>query len=894
MKPLNIGVSEQSLLQQALSALGAVAWKWDLDKGAFNYTQVLAEDLGLIEGSEAFSLFERISSEDLDKLSQLAAKAHAGREAFEALVHVNVHGDYHPFRIIGSRVDQANNANRTLAGVLLAGVDTGFLLNSILNNASILVYVKDLAGHYLFTNQQYAALSGTSSEEILGKTDPELFGENISKQLNRFEAWVVESGETIQLEEQLPFNQNGKTYLAGRFPIRNSQGDVYALGGVLTDITLNKTFESTIDMQRKQLRQVIDATPAQIWQLNHWGEICELNANAAQALGIPIEEAKGRTILELLPWWDDPAERHREIRHVIRTGKPLLGSIECYEKDGVPHWLSVDKIPMLNVDSETTQLLLVATDISDLKRHEQILARNDARYRAFIANSSEAIFGIGIEPPMPIDLNEEAQLQWLFEHCRYIECNQLYADSFSVKAEDIAGKTISQFNFARFQGEGDLRFFIRQQYNVNNYVIEQQHVNGRPRWLDISVRSTLQDGHLCESWVIYRDITESKLAEIALQKREARYRKFIETSHEGIYNFILDSPVDITLPAAQQVEHVLQHIIVNECNDEYARQSGYMTAAEMEGSYLKHLINIDKMRDMAAYFVGNAYKVSRFESQSHRDSDNSVWLSASVEGIVEDGMLLGCWGTQRNITERKKYLEELEYQATHDSLTLLPNRKKLYIEAEKAIASRDTKTPLALMLIDLDRFKEINDTLGHHMGDRLLKQLGPRLEIEICDCPGIVARLGGDEFAVMLVGASEQEALAKAQQILSSITQTFDLDDFKADISASIGISFCPKHGDDVGTLMRYADVAMYRAKTESLGFLEYSADFDKHTPKRLTLMTDLGRAIRQDQLHLHYQPKLNLDNGFVTGFEALLRWTHPEHGFIPPAEFIPLAEPRN
>lgn len=761
-QPLKTDSSDLAILRQALASVGAVAWQWDLDGNRFTCSQLLAEEMGLSVAGEPFNLLQRVSDEDIHTLFGLAQRAFEGNDTFEAVVHIELHNQPHPFRLIGSRVHRTIDNRRQLAGILLAGVDTGFLLNSIVNNSSILVYVKDLAGHYLFANRQYANLSGVSEQSILGKTDLELFDYAIAEQLQRFESWVAESGDSVQLEEQLPFKGHDSTYLASRFPIRNSQGEVYALGGVFTDITLNKSFETTIELQRQQLRQVIDALPAQIWQLNQWGEICELNENAAQALGLAVEAAKGQTVLEALPWWDDPAERHREILHVIRTGKPMLGSLESFEKDGHTYWLSVDKIPMVNTEGDTEQLLLVASDISEIKRNEQMLAQS---------------------------------------------------------------------------------------------------------------------------------IKEAKHAQLALQRSEARYRNFIENSHEGIFNYQIVPPVAINIPPEQQVQHILRGMLVQECNDEYARHIGFGRASAIEGKFFKELINVDIVTELIETFVGNNYRVARYELQGLARGNDELWLSTSVEGIIEEGLLVGCWGTQRNITERKKYLEELEYQATHDSLTLLPNRKKLYIEAEKAIECRLPDKSLALMLIDLDRFKEINDTLGHHMGDRLLKQLGPRLEAEIAEYEGLVARLGGDEFAVMLTDLNEEQALDQAAQILNAINQTFDLNGFKADISASIGISFCPKHGDDVGTLMRYADVAMYRAKTESLGTLEYSAEYDKHSPKRLTLMTDLGRAIRQDQLHLHFQPKLDLLGECICGFEALLRWTHPEHGMIPPGEFIHLAE---
>ena len=161
--------------------------------------------------------------------------------------------------------------------------------------------------------------------------------------------------------------------------------------------------------------------------------------------------------------------------------------------------------------------------------------------------------------------------------------------------------------------------------------------------------------------------------------------------------------------------------------------------------------------------------------------------------------------------------------------------------------------------------------------------------------PGLVARLGGDEFAIFLPQVDgRQQAVAIGRRFHTAIQQAFDLEGFKTEVSASIGIAMCPEQADDVSTLMRYADVAMYHAKSAMLGVSVYSARHDPHSPKRLSLMSDLGPAIRENQLRLNYQPKIEIASGRVYGFEALLRWNHPQLGFIAPGEFIPIAEMTN
>ncbi len=246
----------------------------------------------------------------------------------------------------------------------------------------------------------------------------------------------------------------------------------------------------------------------------------------------------------------------------------------------------------------------------------------------------------------------------------------------------------------------------------------------------------------------------------------------------------------------------------------------------------------------------------------------------------------------RDITERKAQAAILEYHALHDSLTNLPNRLLLRERINEAIYVGKAKgTPLALMLMDLDRFKEINDTLGHHYGDLLLQQVGARLR-EVVWAPDVVARLGGDEFAVLLPSLAAPEHIRLvAQKLLYSLSRPFILEELTLDVGASIGIALFPDHGEDADTLLRRADVAMYIAKHTGAGFVLYSPDQDHHSPHRLSLITELRHAIDQGELRLHYQPKIDVKTGVMTGLEALVRWEHPRKGLIYPDMFIPLAE---
>jgi diguanylate cyclase (GGDEF)-like protein len=248
---------------------------------------------------------------------------------------------------------------------------------------------------------------------------------------------------------------------------------------------------------------------------------------------------------------------------------------------------------------------------------------------------------------------------------------------------------------------------------------------------------------------------------------------------------------------------------------------------------------------------------------------------------------------QRQTKELHTSAERDRHQATHDALTGLPNRELLRDRLGQALsAATRTDGEVALLLIDLDRFKEINETLGHSYGDKLLCQVGPRLRSILRD-GDTVARLGGDEFAVLLPSVDGvAEAQAVAERLREALHRPFDVEGVSLDVEASVGIVLSPWHGTDTEELLRNADIAMYAAKELKAGAVVFEPDQHVTAPWRLTLLGDLRRALEgSDELFLNYQPKYTLDGERIEGVEALLRWQHPTEGLIPPDEFIPVAE---
>ncbi len=277
----------------------------------------------------------------------------------------------------------------------------------------------------------------------------------------------------------------------------------------------------------------------------------------------------------------------------------------------------------------------------------------------------------------------------------------------------------------------------------------------------------------------------------------------------------------------------------------------------------------------------------RREWTTDRHRDGEAVLSLQAFPVAGDGVGL----ILEDVTDQAVAAAALRHQALHDDLTGLANRALFVDRLHHALNdARRHRRGLAVLVVDLNQFKEINDTLGHHHGDRVLGALAGRLKQRLRECDTI-ARLGGDEFAVLVTDATLGGACEVGDKVVGCFDDPFDIDGVVLHSSASVGVALFPDHAADAETLMRRADHAMYVAKRSGGGLVAYSADQDRASTKRVTLVTELRRAIDDDQLRIHYQPLLALGADRIDRVEALVRWAHPEHGLIPPSEFIELAE---
>jgi diguanylate cyclase (GGDEF)-like protein/PAS domain S-box-containing protein len=402
------------------------------------------------------------------------------------------------------------------------------------------------------------------------------------------------------------------------------------------------------------------------------------------------------------------------------------------------------------------------------------------------------------------------------------------------------------------------------------------HKDGSRVPVSLTISPILDDtGQVVGHASISRDMTERNRAEADLRASESRFRALLAAAPVGMFESQPPRGCTYVNPAMTALTGL---------TEEQSLGTGWTQAIHAED-----MIPLGEGWQRA-FVTGEPFTV---QTRIVRPNGDQRTAECSIAPLREvDGIITRWVGTVIDITERVAAEALLQYQASHDPLTSLPNRTRIQEELQRLTAAdaAEPGTPFAVLLLDLDRFKEVNDTFGHVTGDLLLKQVGQRLQTEVRG-RDTLARLGGDEFAVLLPGADGAIARSVADRLLRALERPFDVEGSGLEIGGSIGIALYPEHGVEPQALMRHVDVAMYAAKAGGLGAALYAPQSDHHSRDRLALLSDLRRAIQLDQLVLHYQPQIDVETGALSAVEALVRWSHPQHGLIPPDVFIPVAE---
>ncbi|MBO0959343.1 EAL domain-containing protein [Neobacillus sp. MM2021_6] len=389
--------------------------------------------------------------------------------------------------------------------------------------------------------------------------------------------------------------------------------------------------------------------------------------------------------------------------------------------------------------------------------------------------------------------------------------------------------------------------------------------------LNVTSIPIINEGEIVGAYAILKDITSFKQTQEALVEAESTYRSLVEESLVGIY--IIENGKFVYV------------------NPQLLEWFGY-TNEETIGSYLSDYIHpedVSIVLDNIQKRFTDENKGMKFQYRAIKKDQSIIHLEVYGSKTIYRGKQ-AVIGSVIDITEQKKAEEKIKHMAYHDALTDLPNRYLFTSSFQTALSNQSMETA-SILFLDLDRFKLINDSLGHDLGDLLLKKVSERLKNCICpeDC---LARLGGDEFIFFLPNVGHEGTTKTLNQVLTRLNEPFHLNEYEMYITPSIGISQYPHDGEDIGTLIKKADLAMNQAKRLGKNNFQYYIQKSmEQTNDVLEMEKDLRRAIERNEFRLYYQPKLDVYSGEIIGVEALIRWQHSQKGIISPGQFIPLAE---
>jgi diguanylate cyclase (GGDEF)-like protein/PAS domain S-box-containing protein len=575
------------------------------------------------------------------------------------------------------------------------------------------------------------------------------------------------------------------------------------------------------------------------------GRIRVANRAAAAMLGYEEKALDGRHMRTILA----PDERISTGR-IVHSAGTLEQSMRWRAADDRVIDVAVSSSYVRDAENNPVGVVYAASDVTERRRAEQQLRESEERYRRLFDGN-----------PLPM---------WVYDYqtLRFIDVNQAAMRHYGFTREQFLRMTIADIRPA---GELDRMREALESLSAHSEGKIFRHKTKDGAQFDAEVTSfEFESAGRRARLVIAVDVTERRRAEQRLRESEERYRLLFERNLAGVFRSTMDG-------------------VVLDCNEALARTFGYDTPAEFLSQPATSVYEQAEDRQRLMLRLKEQHVLSNIEVRMRKRDGTPIWVLENM--TLLDGDLIE--GTIIDITDRKTAQEQMEYQAYHDLLTDLPNRLLFRDRIGVALAhAKRHRTAAAVMFLDLDQFKIVNDSLGHTVGDSLLRAVGARLVTSV-RAHDTVARMGGDEFTILLsdVGGSA-DAATVAQKLLDSVSHPIIVEGHELFVTTSIGIALFPDDGTDAETLLKNADRAMYHAKEMGRNNYQFaSRTAIEETTGRLSLERSLHHAFERDEFVVHYQPMINLATGATIGAEALIRWNHPERGRMLPDEFIPIAE---
>jgi diguanylate cyclase (GGDEF)-like protein/PAS domain S-box-containing protein len=648
--------------------------------------------------------------------------------------------------------------------------------------------------------------------------------------------------------------------------VPNNQLDHPAMRGVVVtfrDLTERVRAEQEVRFHAR----LLDAVGQAVVATDRLGKIIYWNRAAEELYGWPAEEVAGRFVPDIVLPYQTPDQR-KEIVLGLRKGRNWSGECELQRRDGTHFPATVTTTPVLDDQGDLLGLIGVSSDITERKRTEEILRESERRYATLLSNTPAMVYRCLNEPDWPEEyVSAYAEELTGYTVSEFMEDPTLFS---SLVTEEDKQRIWEEVQAAIIKGE---RFRLR--YKIRHRNGGLRHVEELGQGVDN------EEGSVEALEGLIYDVTERYRTEERLRETEERYRNLVEQIPALIYVDTLDG-VGYGGYTSPQAEAMLGYSL-----------SEWTTDPEL---WVKLLHPEDRERVVAEHIRANANgEPLGLEYRMVAKDGRVVWLRDDSV-ILHDsaGRPQRRQGVMFDITQRKALEGQLEQQVLHDNLTGLPNRM-LFSDRLRHALDRSTRSAgrVAVLFLDLDNFKVVNDSLGHDVGDRLLTTVGERLK-NCLRTEDTLARFGGDEFTVLLEEVEDVSSATRvAERIAHELRAPFLLAGHELVLTVSIGIALSEPSGvNQAEDILRWADLAMYGAKRKGKGVYEvFNQSMGTQALERLRMETELRRALDQREFVVHYQPYVGLKTRKVVGFEALLRWDHPERGLLGPSEFVSIAE---
>ncbi|MDX1810281.1 MAG: PAS domain S-box protein [Sulfurospirillaceae bacterium] len=721
----------------------------------------------------------------------------------------------------------------------------------------------------VYANPAYAKINNMPVDEVLGKTPEEKAG-RIAPMATAFEAKlkeVIKTGQNAEMEITWQDEGNNAVWFNIRIvPEYDVSDKIIGALSLASDITEHKEHEKVLLKQEQEFRTLIENSPDIITRYDLECRRIYVNPRMQQLLGRSKEEILGKKPSDFSPLSKD-IQIEEKILLVAKTGKEMLMEVDYVTPTGVQGYGHLRIVPEFDKEGQVVSILTIGHDITERKEMERMILAREYEFRTLAENSPNIIMryntkcertyvnGAYIQQtgiPKEQAENSTPDKQW-----------GVYIHMTSMNAQEYQERVLKVIQ----TGTQDQFIIAWHRLSDNVYVAHELHV----------VAEKDMHGNIIGALAIGHNITKHQELEENLNAALLKLEQFINNIPEVAwirddkYRFIMANKVIADQLKVDSIDDVLGKSIEDFFPSDKAKE------------YIK-----------SDYIVLNEGITLRTEEVFVSENGEVSWTETIKNPFRNaSGEIIGIIGTERDITERKIIEKQINHMAHHDALTGLPNRILATDKVEQALKlAKKNNTKMALLFLDLDEFKTINDSMGHSYGDEILKLVASRLQ-SVVRGGDSVCRQGGDEFLIILSDIQDTNCIIHiVEKILQEFEKQCDMGEYHFYTSASIGIAVYPEHGNSFETLFQNADTAMYKAKDTGKNTFSFFTEQMKHfLIGKFKLQNDLKKAILNNEFILHYQPQISRINGRIVGAEALIRWKHPQIGIIPPMDFIPIAE---